>query len=571
MKRTKQLIALLLATVLVLGLAACGGGSAGSPSPSASGTGGEAAPVVYRELYVMEATTLNYLVTSQTTEFELSANFIDTLVQYDQYGVAQHGLATDWSVSDDGLTWTFTLRDGVKWYKSDGTEYADLKAQDFVDSMHYICDPAHDSKTFDIVSSAVKNAQKFYSGEITDPNEIGVRAVDEKTLEYTLEAPTPYFLSMLSYVCFMPVNGDFLAEVGDRFGTSADTILYNGAYICQEFNPQENQVWVKNANYWNADNVNIDRIERTYNAEALKLAPDMYKQGSVDQAKIPSELLQAWLDDASTADLVRPTRASYFTYWWLFNFDPQFDAAYEPDNWKLAVNNEAFRLSIARGIDRAKAEFPYEPNNPNANLINTITPEGFCDYSGTDYTFDADDARLILVNANLPFAGEPSPNLAPANEDGTIQLEAEAADAYRQMSAAAAEDGVALVLSAGYQDADARTAAYEAQKQQYLEKGKTEEEAASLAADIQPPAECNDHGTGYAADILPFLAGISLPAKNKLFPSFAKTFRRPSQNSLSALSLFLPFGSVAARRSLCTTSVTDYCGQHLRCTYMKEG
>ena len=109
MKRTKQLIALLLATVLVLGLAACGGGSAGSPSPSASGTGGEAAPVVYRELYVMEATTLNYLVTSQTTEFELSANFIDTLVQYDQYGVAQHGLATDWSVSDDGLTWTFAL------------------------------------------------------------------------------------------------------------------------------------------------------------------------------------------------------------------------------------------------------------------------------------------------------------------------------------------------------------------------------------------------------------------------------------------------------------------------------
>ena len=123
-------------------------------------------------------------------------------------------------------------------------------------------------------------------------------------------------------------------------------------------------------------------------------------------------------------------------------------------------------------------------------------------YDSTDYLFDADDARLVLVNANLPFAGEPSPTLAPANEDGTIQLEAEAADAYRQMSAAAAEDGVALVLSAGYQDADARTAAYEAQKQQYLEKGKTEEEAASLAADIQPPAECNDHGTGYAADIL---------------------------------------------------------------------
>ena len=107
---------------------------------------------------------------------------------------------------------------------------------------------------------------------------------------------------------------------------------------------------------------------------------------------------------------------------------------------------------------------------PKANAL-LAGPRSFeaASYSGTGYTFDADDARLILVNANLPFAVEPSPTLAPANEDGTIQLEAEAADAYRQMSAAAAEDGVALVLSAGYQDADARTAAYEAQKQQYLE------------------------------------------------------------------------------------------------------
>ncbi len=395
MKRTKQLIALLLATVMVLGLVACGGGG-GTPSPSGSGT----EPVVYRELYELEATTLNYLVTSQTTEYELSANFIDTLIQYDEYGTAQKGLATDWSVSDDGLVWTFTLREGVKWYKSDGTEYATLKAQDFVDSVQYVCTPTNDSKTFDIVSSAVKNAQRFYSGEISNPDEIGVRAIDDTHVEYTLEAPTPYFLSMLSYVCFMPVNGDFLAEVGDRFGTSADNLLYNGAYICEEFNPQENQLWVKNPNYWNADAVNIERIERTYNAEAMKLAPDMYKQGSVDQAKIPSELLQAWMEDSSTSSMIRPTRTSYFTYWWLFNFDPQFDEVYEPANWKIAVNNEAFRLSIAAGIDRAKAEFPFEPNNPTANLLRTVTPEGFCDYNGVDYTQMGD---LAAITNTDPF------------------------------------------------------------------------------------------------------------------------------------------------------------------------
>ena len=86
----------------------------------------------------------------------------------------------------------------------------------------------------------------------------------------------------------------------------------------------------------------------------------------------------------------------------------------------------------------------------------------------------------MLVNTNLPFAEEPSPALADADEASGIQLEAEAAAAYQKMAAAAAEDGVALVLTAGYQDADARSAAYETQKQQYLEKGKTEEEAPAL-------------------------------------------------------------------------------------------
>ena len=106
-------------------------------------------------------------------------------------------------------------------------------------------------------------------------------------------------------------------------------------------------------------------------------------------------------------------------------------------------------------------------------------PQSFdaASYDGTGYSFDADDERFVLVNTNLPFAEEPSPALADADEASGIQLEAEAAAAYQKMAAAAAEDGVALVLTAGYQDADARSAAYETQKQQYLEKGKTEEEA----------------------------------------------------------------------------------------------
>ena len=122
-------------------------------------------------------------------------------------------------------------------------------------------------------------------------------------------------------------------------------------------------------------------------------------------------------------------------------------------------------------------------------------------YDGTGYTFDADDARLVLVNANLPYVEEPTPTLDTADEAGT-QLEAEAAQQYRSMAEAAQADGVTLTLAAGYQDADTRTAAYEDCKQTYLSRHKSEEEAAARAAAILPVAEANEHGTGYAADIL---------------------------------------------------------------------
>ena len=122
-------------------------------------------------------------------------------------------------------------------------------------------------------------------------------------------------------------------------------------------------------------------------------------------------------------------------------------------------------------------------------------------YDSTGYLFDADDARLVLVNANLPFDKEPSPTLDAADEAGT-QLEAEAAQQYRSMAEAAQADGITLTLVTGYQDADTRTAAYEAQKQTYLARHKSEEEASARAAAILPEADANEHGTGYAADIL---------------------------------------------------------------------
>lgn len=343
-------------------------------------------PQEYRWLYSGELTTINYLITANTNEFGVAANLVDTLVDYDRYGVVKPSLATEWSVSDDKLVWTFKLREGVKWVRHDGSEYAEVVAQDFVDALEYILDSTNESATANIVYSVIKNAEKFYNGEITDFSKVGVKAKDKYTLEYTLERPTPYFLSMVTYVCFFPVNGDFLEEVGDLFGTDNENLLYNGAYIMETFEPQNRRVLVANEKYWDKENVYIKKLIATYNKEATTLAPEMFSRGDIDYADIPSAILEEWMNDPVKKDLVRPNRTGYYTYFYAFNFDPKFPAEFEPDNWKVVVNNVNFRKALFHAFDRRAAMLTEEPYNPDKRILNTITPKNFVDINGVDYT-----------------------------------------------------------------------------------------------------------------------------------------------------------------------------------------
>src|SRR5699024_8497052 len=215
---------------------------------------------IYRFVYSGEIGTLNYLTASSSNEFGVVANLIDTLVDYDKYGVIQPALATGWYVSEDRLTWTFKIREGVSWVTYDGKEYGEVTAQDFVDSMEYILDSRNRSLTANIAYSVIKNGEKYYKGEIKDFSQVGVKTKDKYILEYTLEKPVPYFLSMMTYVCFFPVNGEFLKEVGDGFGTDKDKILYNGAYVMDIFEPQYKRVLSVNDKYWDRDNIHIKKI-----------------------------------------------------------------------------------------------------------------------------------------------------------------------------------------------------------------------------------------------------------------------------------------------------------------------
>ncbi len=389
----KRIIAIMLALLMLL--AGCTKGGQNTPANVEKTTEGEQSGEAtnvgnveqeYSRVYAGELTTINYLVTASTNEFAVAASLVDTLIDYDRYGVVQPCLATEWKVSDDGLAWTFKLREGVKWFTHDGKEYAEVVAQDFVDAMKYILDNKNESQTANIAYSVIKNAEKFYNEEITDFEEVGVKAKDKYTLEYTLEKPTPYFLSMLTYVCFFPVNGQYLSEVGERFGTDNTTLLYNGAYIMETFEPQTRRVLVANENYWDKENIHIKKITYTYNKEAATLEPELFLRGEIDYADISSTIIDEWMKDPVKKDMVRPNRTGFYTYFYAFNFDPQFPAEYEPENWKKAVNNLNFRKSLFHALDRKAAMLTAEPYDPEKRISNTITPKNFVDLDGVDYT-----------------------------------------------------------------------------------------------------------------------------------------------------------------------------------------
>jgi len=380
----KKIISLLMGIVLVLSMA-----------PAVAEVS------EYNTLYSGEVTSLNYLTTSTTSEFALAANVIDTLVEYDSFGQVRPSLAESWENTNEGLTWTFKIRKGVKWVDGNGKEVAEVTAHDFVSAAKYILNAQNASGTADILYGVIEGAEAYFDGTAT-PKEgqeaapvmawdtVGIKALDDYTLEYTLIAPTPYFLSMTTYVCFMPVYEPFLTAKADTFGlaTGNDTLLYCGAYYLSEFKPQENRTLSKNELNWDVDNVTIDRVVYKYNKEAKNISASLYLTGAVDSASIENDIAAEWLADPTKADYIRPVRqTSFYSYMYFFNFNPAkgLPAEYQPENWALAVANENFRQSLFAGFDRVKAMTITDPDNAEELIYNSVTPPNFVTYEGVDF------------------------------------------------------------------------------------------------------------------------------------------------------------------------------------------
>ena len=381
-------------------------------------------PAVYRQLYASEVTTLNYLIAGAQWEQEVGANVIDSLVEYDPYGKLIPGLALSWEPSEDGLTWTFHLRQGVKWYDYQGTEVAEVTANDFVAAAKYVMTATYASPVFNQME-VIKNATEYYNGTVTDFAEVGVKALDDYTLQYTLVRPVPYFLSMLTYVCYLPAYGPQLDELGADFGTSNDRMYYCGAFILSEFEPQVKHTYVKNVNNWDAANVFIDRIERTYNAEAATLRPTMVLRGEIDYAELSNDIIDDWKAN-NPQYITRARIKADYSYFYCFNFDPKYDAEYGPENWLKAVNNANFRHSIMSAFDRQYSMVAMAPDDTASIVQDTVTPKTFTSIDGVDFTssaaFDITKDDFFNTDKALEYKAKAKEELAAAGVTFPVKM-----------------------------------------------------------------------------------------------------------------------------------------------------
>ena len=341
MKKRKTVLAVVLAAAMMVGLVGCGGSgnnnSSQAPSGSEqnSGNGGQVVSAGGSDLNVMLETPVESLDPQQATDgtsFEVIACFTDGLMQMDAHGTAVNALAESYEISEDGKTYTFHIRQDANW--SNGTP---VTAADFVFAWQRAVDPAVASEYSYMLSDIgqVVNAEAIIAGE-KDKSELGVTAVDEKTLEVQLNVPVSYFLSLMYFPTYYPVNEEFYNSCGDVLETSPETVLSNGAFILDSYEPAATAFHLtKNPDYYYAARVQLPGLNYQVIQDSQQ-ALMSYQTGELDTTLVNGEQVDQVKDDPEFTTI----GAGYLWY-----VSPNMGTVPE-------LANENIRMAMTMAIDR---------------------------------------------------------------------------------------------------------------------------------------------------------------------------------------------------------------------------
>ncbi len=273
-----------LLSLLTLSLVAGCGGNDTSDTPSGGDTAGKKTVTVANDV---ELSSMDTGLATDGTSFEAIAATIEGLYRLDADGNAVEGIAESTDVSEDGLTYTFHLRD-ANW--SDGTP---VTANDFVFAWRRLANPDTASEyAYMIGVAGIKNAEAVIAGE-ADPSTLGVSAADDKTLVVELEYAVPFFYQLMAFPSFYPIKEEFYNQYGDQYALTKDALLANGPFKMVEWEQGAGYEMVKNEDYYAADEIKIDELnfQLIKDAQSAMVA---FEQGSVDYVKLTGELVEQY-------------------------------------------------------------------------------------------------------------------------------------------------------------------------------------------------------------------------------------------------------------------------------------
>ena len=383
-------------------------------------------------------TTFNYLLDYYADNTSVITNLVDGLLENDSYGNLVPALAEEWSVSADGLTYTYKLRKDAKWYTADGEEYAPVKAQDFVTGIKYAAD--NKGQAMDLIQNSIKGLNDYVTGATNDFTTVGVKALDDYTVEYTLTRPEPYWNSKTTNSILFPVNEEFLKSKDKEFGTlTPNSILYNGPYLLKDFTSKSSIEYVKNPHYYDHDKVTIEKVKLAYfDGADQEMTIRNFESGAYTLAGVyPNSSSYAKTKEKYQDNIVYSLQDKTS---WYFNFNVNRKAynhtAKTTDEQKkstqTAILNKNFRQALNFAIDRTA--YSAQSNGEEAaskTLRNTLVPPTFVQIG--DKTFGEVTASK-LVNYGTEWSGI---NLADA-QDGYFNKEkaqAKFAEAKKELEA----------------------------------------------------------------------------------------------------------------------------------------
>ena len=378
MKVNKRFVLAGVSLASALLLTACGGGSSNQST--------------YSYIYSTDPNTLDYIASTRTTTSDITSNLVDGLLENDKYGNLIPSLAEDWTVSEDGLVYTYKLRKDAKWYTSEGEEYGAVTAQDFVTGIKHAVEAK--SEGLFLIQNSIKGLDAFVKGETKDFNTVGVKALDDYTVQYTLERPESFWNSKTTSGVLFPVNKAFLESQGKDFGSlKPSSILYNGPYYLKNLTSKSQIELVKNKEYYDEKNVHIDHVKLTYNdGSDPESVIKKFENGQYSFATV--------MPNSSTYKSVKKKfgdnivyGVQYGTSYYLgFNIDRQkynhtaktTDA--QKSSTKQAILNKDFRQAVNFAFDReAYAAQTSGADAATKSLRNTLVPPTFVQVNGEEF------------------------------------------------------------------------------------------------------------------------------------------------------------------------------------------